>query len=68
MHTADGQRFLFSVQIVNITYSDDIFSVSGTANSAGIFGDLGTEQNGFFVSMKKNPDHRYGPGLALIAV
>ena len=39
----------FSVQFVNITYNDGIFSVSGTANSVGMFGELGTERNGFFV-------------------
>jgi hypothetical protein len=42
----------------SVAYKDGSFSVSGTANSAGMFGELGTERNGFFVQRdgEKDPD------------
>jgi hypothetical protein len=33
----------------SVAYKDGSFSVSGSANSAGMFGELGVERNGFFV-------------------
>jgi hypothetical protein len=33
----------------SVTYTDGSFSAHGTANSSGMFGEMGTERNGFFV-------------------
>ena len=36
----------------SVSYKDGSFSVHGSANSAGSFGEIGTERNGFFVQTR----------------
>ena len=48
MWTATG-RVTFSVD-----YKDGSFSVHGTANSSGLFGEIGTEQNGVLLREEKD--------------